>query len=89
MKQFSLIEVQQEYIDTVNAGILRWLHRRGGGHCHRITRGATNKLEAALMTHGFTPAQTRAAIKDARDMAELERNTDAGVYDELNFAEVR
>lgn len=87
MKQFSLIEAQQEYIDTVNAGILRWSHRRGGGHSHRTRRGATNKLQSALLGAGFTAQQAIQAVKDARDMAELERNTDAGVYDELNHVQ--
>lgn len=87
MKRFSLIETQQEYIDTVNAGILRWSHRRGGGHAHRVIRGATHKLQTALLAHGFTAQQAIHAIKDAREMAELERNSDAGVYDELNHAE--
>lgn len=86
---FSLIKSQQEYIDTVNAGILRWSHRRGGGHAHRVTRGATHKLQAALLAAGFTAQQALQAVKDARDMAELERNENAGVYDELNHAEAR
>lgn len=87
MKRFSLIAAQQEYIDTVNAGILRWSHRRDGGHSNRITRGATNKLLTALTTHGFNPKQAIQAVKDAREMAELERNENAGVYDDLNHAQ--
>lgn len=69
----TLITVQQEYIDTVNAGIDRWSHRKDGGHAHRIWRGARRKLEAALSKLGFTAEQIQQALKDARDMAELER----------------
>ncbi len=87
MKQFNLIEAQREYIDTVNAGILRWSHRRGGGHAHRVTRGATHKLQSALLSAGFSAQQAILAVKDARDVAELERHENAGVYDELNHTQ--
>ncbi|MCI0561929.1 MAG: hypothetical protein MN733_25870 [Nitrososphaera sp.] len=85
MKQTqTLIGIQQEYIETVNAGIARWSHRPkghyeiGGGHTGRIARGARNKAEKALRQLGYTDQkQIEAAIKDARDMAELERMADA------------
>ena len=70
----SLIAIQQEYIDTVNAGHARWAHRPKGGHLHRSYRGARHAAEKAFQCHGcFTPAQIDQMIRDARDMAELER----------------
>jgi len=69
----SLIEIQQAYIDAVNAGAARWAHRRDGGHMPRIARGARRRLERALTGLGFTPEGVAEALKQARDMAELER----------------
>lgn len=69
----TLIEIQDEYVATLNNGIARWAHRRDGGHMSRIARGARRKAEAALDKLGFGEAQIAQAIKDARDVAELER----------------
>ena len=69
----SLISIQQEYIDAVNLGHFRWGHRPNGGHLPRIKRAAHRKLEAALGRLGYTPEQAHRAIRDAADMAALER----------------
>ena len=75
----TLIAIQDEYIETVNAGIARWSHRPknfgiGGGHADRILRGATRRAETRLHKVGFTDkAQIAQVIRDARDMALLER----------------
>ena len=69
----TLTQIQDQYIETVNAGIARWSHRKNGGHADRIRRGAFHKAEKQLNDLGFTPEQISQAIKDARDMAELER----------------
>lgn len=61
----TFIEIQQAYIDTVNAGIAR------------ITREAKHKADAELAKLGFAAAEREHIIKDARDMAVLERNADA------------
>jgi hypothetical protein len=73
----TLIGIQDEYVETVNAAISRWSHRRDGGHSSRTRRAARRKAEKALGRLQFTEAQIAAAIKDARDMAELERNANA------------
>lgn len=70
----SLIQVQQEYVDTLNAGIERWSHRKGGGHASRISRGARRAAEKDLRKLGYTDQkQIDQIIQDARDMASLER----------------
>jgi len=80
----TLIQVQQEYMDTVSAGIDRWSHRRDGGHSGRIRTGAFRKAHKALMRFGFTDTQSRQIIRDAHDVMMLDR---AGVDDTLNFSE--
>lgn len=70
----TLIAIQEEYIETVNSGIERWSHRKGGGHMRRISRGAHHKAEAALRKIGYVSQdQIDSVIKQAREMAELER----------------
>ena len=70
----SLIEIQQAYIDAVDAGMNRWSHRKDGGHSARIRRGAYRRALAALTSQGWTEEQARQAIRDAHDMLILERN---------------
>lgn len=72
----TLIQVQEQYIETVNAGLARWSHRKDGGHSSRIRRGAYHKAQKQLASLGFAQEQVEQAIKDARDMAELERNAE-------------
>ena len=72
----TLIGIQEEYIETLNAGLARWSHRKDGGHSHRIARGARHTAEKQFRKLGFTDQQIPQLIKDARDMAELERNSD-------------
>jgi hypothetical protein len=69
----TLIELQECYIETLNAGIARWSHRKDGGHSARIARGARRKAETSLRKCGYSQGQIDAAIKDARDMAVLLR----------------
>jgi hypothetical protein len=70
----SLIAIQDEYIETVNAGIARWSHRKDGGHSQRISRGARHIAEKQLRKIGYTDQkQIDQIIQDARDMAVLER----------------
>lgn len=70
MKQTqTLIGIQQKYIEDVNAGTARWGHRLG--HSTRIAKGARHTAEKALRRLGYDPAQTDAAIQDARDMIAL------------------
>lgn len=69
----TLIGIQEEYIETVNAGISRWSHRKDGGHAGRIARGARHAAEKKLRRIGFTTEQIAQIIKDARDMAALIR----------------
>lgn len=76
-RQLTLIDVQQDYMDTVNAGMARWGHRKALGHAARISRGARHAAEKRLRRLGFTDQQIAVLIKDARDMAELERIADA------------
>lgn len=74
----TLIAIQQNYIDTVNAGIARWSHRKEGGHSGRISRGARHAAEKQLRRLGYSnQAQIDQIIQDARDMAALERLADS------------
>jgi hypothetical protein len=82
MVALTLIGIQEEYIETVNAGIARWSHRKGtpglgtgvGGHADRISRGARHKAEGQLRRIGYADQkQIDQIIADARDMAALER----------------
>lgn len=85
----NLIQIQQDYIDTVSAGIDRWQHRqlryRGSldaGHAGRIRSGAFRRAMKALLAWGYTDKQARQVIRDAHDVMLLER---AAVDDPLNF----
>jgi hypothetical protein len=79
----NMIQIQDEFVATVNAGFSRWSHRKpwagrqAGGHFGRIWSGAYRKAAKALALWGFTDKQIREIIKDADDMAKLERNADA------------
>ena len=80
----TLIEIQEQYIATLNAGIRRWSHRKGirgcgtgiGGHADRIARGAYTKAEKQLVRLGYTHPQIHQIIRDAWDVAELERRAE-------------
>lgn len=74
----TLIEVQEQYIETLNAGLARWSHRKDGGHSSRISRGARHTAEKQLRKLGYADQkQIDQIIQDARDMASLERLADA------------
>ncbi len=73
----TLIGIQEEYVETLNAGMARWSHRKDGGHSQRISRGARHAAEKQLRKIGFTDEkQIAQIIQDARDMAALERIAD-------------
>ncbi len=73
----SIISIQQQYIETVNAGHARWSHRPDGGHIGRIQRGAWRRADKALRKLGFDVQQDiDGIIGQARDMAVLERNAE-------------
>jgi hypothetical protein len=69
----SMISIQETYIETINAGMARWAHRKDGGHMSRIRRGARTAATKQLARLGFNEVQIEQAIKDAQDLAELER----------------
>lgn len=71
----TLIGIEEEYIATVNTGIMRWSHRKDGGHSGRIISGAYRKAQKALRRLGFNDHQVKHAIRDAKEMAELIRRT--------------
>ena len=74
----TLIGIQEQYIETLNAGIARWSHRKDGGHAGRIARGARHAAEKQLRRLGYQDEkQIAQIITDARDMATLERLADA------------
>jgi hypothetical protein len=81
-KATGLIGIQEEYVETVNAGIARWGHCRKsyqgdlGGHANRISCGAYRLAAKKLMKLGFTQEQIRVVLKDAWDMASLVRHSD-------------
>ena len=69
----TLIGIQDEYIATVNAGIARWSHRKNGGHAGRISAGARRQAQRKLQALGLNAEQIGQTLRDAKDMAELER----------------
>ena len=69
----NLIQVQEEYIRAVNAGYRRWSHRPDGGHARRIRRGAWRRATRRLGRLGYTQWQIPQLIRDAEDIAQLER----------------
>lgn len=77
-RQKTLIEIQDEYIETINLGIERWSHRKDGGHVNRIARGARTVATKQLTSLGFTDTkQIDQILKDAREMAALIRHSEA------------
>lgn len=82
-KATGLIGIQDEYVETVNAGIARWSHRRKrdgwdlGGHANRILHGAHRVAAKKLTKLGFTQEQIRVVLKDAWEMAALIRHAEA------------
>ena len=77
----NLIAIQDEYVAEYNAAWSRWCHRkshdsRPGGHFARRVWAARRKAVAALLRWGFTDAQIALVLKDARDVADLERHAE-------------
>jgi hypothetical protein len=82
MKAHGLIGIQDEYVETVNAGIARWSHARKrysgdlGGHAGRIAQGAYTVASKKLAKLGFSKDQIRIVLRDAWEMASLIRNAE-------------
>ena len=75
---FTLIGIQEEYIAKINGCYARWGERRDHGYTYvpfltRVARGARRTAERKLLLCGYRPEQIPALIKDAIDMASLER----------------
>lgn len=68
----TLIGVQEEFAAVVVSATRRWEHRKLGGHADRSIRGARKAASKRLAKLGFTETQITLALRDAKDMAELE-----------------
>lgn len=79
----NIIQIQEEYMETVNGGMDRWSHHRDGGHAGRIRSAAHKKALSAFLKIGFDPQVAEKMVRDAHDLLLLER---AGVDDDLNHA---
>ena len=81
-KAHGLIGIQDEFVETVNAGIARWSHARKhysgdlGGHANRVYSGAHRVASKKLAKLGFSKQQIHVLLKDAWDMACLIRHAD-------------
>ena len=78
----TLIGIQDEYVETVNAGIARWSHARKhysgdlGGHANRVANGARRVATKKLTKLGFSKEQGDVVLKDAWEMASLIRHAE-------------
>lgn len=78
--KLNLIQIQDRYVARVNAAYGRWSHRIrthvwgvSGGHYSRARGAAHREAAQDLRKWGFTDAQIAQVIKDADDVAKLER----------------
>jgi hypothetical protein len=75
----NLIQIQERYIEEVNAAFARWDHRpkppweAAGGHFGRRRRAAYRQALRALRGWGFNDNEAGQMLKQADDIAELER----------------
>lgn len=84
MLKLNPIQIQQEYIDTVQSAYLRWGHRKGikniadgvGGHYGRTVRKASEKAISALMSWGYNESMATFLIHEAHDVVLLERSAE-------------
>jgi hypothetical protein len=67
------IQIQDEYVERVNAARSRWSHRKCGGQSHRTIGAAARVLKEKLSKWGFSEASIKQMLQDAKDIAELER----------------
>jgi hypothetical protein len=78
--KLNMIQIQQRYIERINAAFDRWSHRpkpswqKAGGHYGRAYRAARREALRALSAWGFREEQAKLTIQQADDMAELDRN---------------
>jgi len=69
----NMIQIQDELIESLNAGFARWAHRKNGGHSRRVRRGALRTAEKKLQKLGYEQAQIDQILRDAEDVAKLNR----------------
>lgn len=82
--KLSLVQIQDRYIEELQAAYSRWGHRRGipgiaggvGGQFPRRRRAAYKKAQKDLMAWGLTREQTADALRQADDMFDLERRSE-------------
>lgn len=80
----NLMAIQDEFVATINAAHARWSHRKGfmwqkdriGGHYARVYHGAQRKAHKDLAKWGFTTEQCAEIIRQAHEIAVLERNAE-------------
>lgn len=85
--QKTLTQIQEEYIETVNAARERWNHRKDGGHSGRTRSAAYRRAAKQLRKWEFNDVQIRQIIRDAQEVADLNYRADhAEQYDDLNHA---
>jgi hypothetical protein len=68
----SIQQMVDEYVENVNAARARWAHRKGGGQSGRTIGAAIKTLRTKVAKWGYTEAQIRQVLSDARDLANLE-----------------
>jgi hypothetical protein len=79
--KLNMIQIQQRYIERINAAFDRWSYRpkpswqKAGGHYGRAHRAARREAVRALFAWGFSEEQANLTIRQADDMAELERDS--------------
>jgi hypothetical protein len=84
MTMKTLTAIQDQFIQRINAAHSRWSHRKGfewqkdciGGHYGRVYYGAQKEAHKQLSKYGFSIAQRMEIIKQAHDVAILERNAE-------------
>jgi hypothetical protein len=79
----TVIEIQDRYIERINVAWSRWEHRRrpgdynNFGHFGRARRASNRQAAKDLRKLGYTDEKIIGAIiKDAWDVADLQRNTE-------------
>jgi hypothetical protein len=68
----SIQQIVDEYVETVNAARARWAHRKNGGQSGRTIGAAMKTLRTKVAKWGYSEAQIRQVLADARELAALE-----------------
>lgn len=81
--KLNLQQIQDRFIEKVNAAAQRWGHRKLswdrsgiGGHFGRSRGAAWKEAMRDILAWGFTKQQATEIIRDAEQMADLERNSE-------------